>query len=568
MQVSSLLSIPKKLNRLLTKRQKIFLFILLLLTIFLSLVETAGISAIMPFITVASNPDVLNEGYYKYAFDLFGFTDKNAFIIFFGLVIIIFYVFRSFYNILYTYILNRYSLGTYRILSLNLFKIFCSIPYKNFVQKNAGEIIQTINTETVKVSRLLMFCLQVFSELFTVLLLYSLLIIVNWRMSLILTAILLVVTLIVLVSLVEISRRQGKKTTEAVLRQSRILHEAFYNYKFIKLRGNERDFYESYDSSARSAVRASIISTTLGVLPRNFLENFGFSLLICIIVFITWSMGTPEVIIPVISMYALALYRMLPAITRMLSYFNEIAFNYNALDLYYNSMNQEVEKEDDIKLDFKKSFTVDSVDFKYNTGNDVLKNTSLEVIKGESIAITGESGSGKSTLVDIIIGIHKPNSGNLYSDGVRITNENIRSWRKKIGYIPQNIYLFDGTVADNVTFSAEYNEERLIESLKMANIWDFLLKNDGINTQVGEGGIQLSGGQKQRIGIARALYTNPEILVLDEATSSLDNETESKIMDEIYDLSRDKTLIIIAHRLSTVERCNRKILLDNGAIIE
>ncbi|MCL2764378.1 MAG: ATP-binding cassette domain-containing protein [Treponema sp.] len=540
----------------------------MLLTIFLSLVETAGISAIMPFITVASNPDVLNEGYYKYAFDLFGFTDKNAFIIFFGLVIIIFYVFRSFYNILYTYILNRYSLGTYRILSLNLFKIFCSIPYKNFVQKNAGEIIQTINTETVKVSRLLMFCLQVFSELFTVLLLYSLLIIVNWRMSLILTAILLVVTLIVLVSLVEISRRQGKKTTEAVLRQSRILHEAFYNYKFIKLRGNERDFYESYDSSARSAVRASIISTTLGVLPRNFLENFGFSLLICIIVFITWSMGTPEVIIPVISMYALALYRMLPAITRMLSYFNEIAFNYNALDLYYNSMNQEVEKEDDIKLDFKKSFTVDSVDFKYNTGNDVLKNTSLEVIKGESIAITGESGSGKSTLVDIIIGIHKPNSGNLYSDGVRITNENIRSWRKKIGYIPQNIYLFDGTVADNVTFSAEYNEERLIESLKMANIWDFLLKNDGINTQVGEGGIQLSGGQKQRIGIARALYTNPEILVLDEATSSLDNETESKIMDEIYDLSRDKTLIIIAHRLSTVERCNRKILLDNGAIIE
>ncbi|WP_461257017.1 ATP-binding cassette domain-containing protein, partial [Treponema sp. R80B11-R83G3] len=194
-------------------------------------------------------------------------------------------------------------------------------------------------------------------------------------------------------------------------------------------------------------------------------------------------------------------------------------------------------------------------------------NISLNIEKGESVAITGESGGGKSTLVDILIGINKPSSGALYIDDIKITNDNIRSWRKIIGYIPQNIYLFDGTIAENVTFSSEFNEEQLIKTLKIANIWNFLEKKDGINTIVGEGGIQLSGGQKQRIGIARALYTDPEVLVLDEATSSLDYDTESKIMDEIYSVCKNKTLIVIAHRLTTVERCKRHIVIENGKII-
>jgi ATP-binding cassette subfamily B protein/ATP-binding cassette subfamily C protein len=166
-----------------------------------------------------------------------------------------------------------------------------------------------------------------------------------------------------------------------------------------------------------------------------------------------------------------------------------------------------------------------------------------------------------------MIGINYPSRGNIYVDGNMINSANIRSWRNKIGYIPQNIYLFDGTVAENVAFGAEYNEAKIVQVLKEANIWDFLAEKDGIDTLVGEGGIQLSGGQKQRIGIARALYGDPELLVLDEATSSLDNETEAKIMDEIYGLSGDKTLIVIAHRLSTVERCNRRINIENGMVV-
>jgi ATP-binding cassette subfamily B protein/ATP-binding cassette subfamily C protein len=184
------------------------------------------------------------------------------------------------------------------------------------------------------------------------------------------------------------------------------------------------------------------------------------------------------------------------------------------------------------------------------------------------VAFVGESGGGKSTLVDLLIGINKPGSGVIYIDGAALTDANIRSWRGRIGYIPQSIYLFDGTVAENISFGEEEDPERLEQVLKMANIWDFLTGKDGIHTRVGEGGIQLSGGQKQRIGIARALYSDPEVIVLDEATSSLDNETEERIMDEIYKASNDKTLIIIAHRLSTVELCDRRIRIENGRIVD
>jgi ATP-binding cassette subfamily B protein/ATP-binding cassette subfamily C protein len=168
--------------------------------------------------------------------------------------------------------------------------------------------------------------------------------------------------------------------------------------------------------------------------------------------------------------------------------------------------------------------------------------------------------------VDILIGIYKPSRGRVYVDDSVIHDHNVRSWRSKIGYIPQDIYLFDGTVAENVAFGSPPDEEKIIMTLKKANVWEFLQKKQGVFTRVGEDGIQLSGGQKQRIGIARALYGDPDVLVLDEATSSLDNETEAKIMDEIYDVSSNKTLIVIAHRLSTVDRCDRQIRIDNGYV--
>jgi ATP-binding cassette subfamily B protein/ATP-binding cassette subfamily C protein len=522
----------------------------------------------MPFISVASNPATLDSGAYKAVYDFLGFESKNRFIIAFGIGIVVFYVFRALYNMIYTYTLNRFSLGTFRHFSAGLFKTFLSIPYKVFVQRNSSELIQIINGESQNVSQLLLNILQMCSEVFTIVLLYVFMLVVNWQMTLVLTCILVIAVYLILRILVRKSKEQGRKRSEAYVMLNRIIGETFGNYKFVKLKGNEKSLFNNFTATSNVAARAQVISATLGALPKNLLESIGFSMLVLAVVFILWYYKSPESVIPIISMYALALYRILPSINRMLSNINNIAYNQRSLELVYDNTHQTTEIEGHEPLTFEKSIRIENLSFKYLIGDDVLNNVSLEIHKGEKVAITGESGGGKSTLVDLIIGIHRPSSGTIYIDKTAITSENIRSWRSKIGYIPQGIYLFDGTVGENVAFGSTQDDERLIHVLKMANIWDFLAQRDGANTRVGEGGIQLSGGQKQRIGIARALYRDPEMLVLDEATSALDNDTEARIMDEIYDVSANKTLIVIAHRLTTVERCDRRIQIENGEIVK
>jgi len=564
--LDKLLSVPKKLNDLLDKRRKFLLIILFFAAILLSIIETAGVSIVMPFISVASTPDLIQSGRYRYFYDLFGFTNTNRFIISFGIAIIVFYFFRSLYNIVYSYAMNKFSLGTYRYFASRLFKTYLALPYKVYVQKNPSVLSQMIGGEASNLSSLLLNVLQIFSESFTVLLLYVFMLVVNLQITLVLTAILIVILFVVFSTLIRTSKKLGDKRYEANVRLSKTIWQTFNNYKFIKLKGNEKEIYNVFNDSTSKISRVSIISSTLGSIPKNILENLGFSLLIATVCYILWRYNTAAMVIPIISMYALALYRMLPAINRILGYFNTIAYLQRSLNMVYDELNLETDKEGSLPVAFKKSIRGENIWFSYLTGGEVIKDVSFEIRIGEKVAFTGESGSGKTTLVDIIIGIFLPLKGALYVDGVLIDKTNIRSWRSKIGYIPQSIYLFDGTVAENVAFGSDPETDRITQVLKKAKIWNFLETKDGIHTKVGEGGIQLSGGQKQRIGIARALYNDPDILVLDEATSSLDDATEAEIMDEIYDVSGNKTLIIIAHRLSTVERCDRRIRIEDGEI--
>ena len=560
-------SVINKLNQLLNKKRKLFLIVLFIMAVILSLVETAGVSVVMPFITAASNPDVINSGYYKYFYDLFGFTGTNRFILFFGIAIIAFYIFRSVYNILYNYSMNKFSFGTYQYFAAKLFKTYIAIPYKVYVQKNPSVMAQTIGTEAANLCSLILNLLQIFSESFTVLLLYFFMVMVDWQMTLVLTVILILIIFIVFNTLIKMSKRLGKERYIANTKLSRTIWETFNNFKFIKLKGNEDKIYKVFNDSTTKMSRTNIISGTLGTIPKSILENMGFSLLIAAVCYILWRYNSAAMVIPILSMYALALYRMLPAINRILGYFNGIAYNQQSLFNVYDELHLETDREGSAPITFKNQIRGEKLWFNYVKGGDVIKDVAFTINIGEKIAFTGESGSGKTTLVDIIIGLYRPRQGNLFIDDVLIENDNVRSWRSKIGYIPQSIYLFDGTVAENVTFGSESDEEKIIQVLEKARIWSFLKTKDGIHTMVGEGGIQLSGGQKQRIGIARALYNDPEVLVLDEATSSLDDATEAEIMNEIYDVSGNKTLIIIAHRLSTVERCDRRIRIEDGAIV-
>jgi ATP-binding cassette subfamily B protein/ATP-binding cassette subfamily C protein len=390
---------------------------------------------------------------------------------------------------------------------------------------------------------------------------------VNWKTTLLLTGILLICIFVISNIIIRKNRKLGVERYEADREIHRTIGATFGNIKFIKLKGNEEQILKDFRLSTKKHSHANVLNLTLGIMPKNILECIGFSLLAVIIIFNLLYRNSAENIIPIIAIYALSLYRILPAVHKLLGNLNNILYLKKSLDIVYDNINQNIEHEGFEHITFNKSIVIKNLSFKYDNSNDVLNNISLEIRKGEKVAIIGESGGGKSTLVDLIIGIHKPNSGNIYIDDTLITDANIRSWRSKIGYIPQNIYLFDGTIYDNIVFGMEPNVEQVSRVLKMANIWDILEKKDGLDTRVGEGGIQLSGGQKQRIGIARALYNNPDVLVLDEATSALDTETETKIMDEIYNIGKDKTLIIIAHRLSTIERCDRKIKIEDGNII-
>jgi ATP-binding cassette, subfamily B, bacterial PglK len=565
--LKNLNSIPAKINQVLDKRRKIYLFLLLFLAILYSFAETLGISVIMPFISVASNPELLNSGYYKLFYELSKLNSPNRFIFVFGFLIIIFYFFRSLYIIFYNYSINKYSLGTYKFFAGRLFKIYLTLPFKIFVKKNPSVFSQMIIVEALNLSNLLMRVLYIFSESFTVLLLYIFMVLVNWQITLVLTFILIIFIYLVFITLIKASKRLGDKRMEASLTLSKTITETFRLFKFIKLKGNEHEIFEVFNDSTSKVSHTSVMTNTLGSIPKSILENLGFSLLIAAVCFILWRYNSAAMVIPVISMYALALYRILPATNRILDHVNNIAFYQESLNKIYDDLRLETDYENSSPLDFTKSIKGKELRFSYIEGSDVIKNISFEIKKGEKIAFTGESGSGKTTLADIIIGIYRANHGGLYVDDVLIDNANILSWRSKIGYIPQNIYLFDGTVAENVSFGSRADENKIINALKTARIWEFLESKDGLLTRVGEGGIQLSGGQKQRIGIARALYNDPEVLVLDEATSSLDDATETQIMDEIYDLSGNKTLIIIAHRLSTVERCDRKIRIEDGTIV-
>ena len=559
---------PKKLLAITTRQEKKNFIILIFMSIFLSIIETVGISAIMPFITLASDPSkIVSNKYSKMVYDFFEFSTTTNFMIFFGLFLIGFYIFRATYSMLYNYILNKFAFGRFHAFAFRLFKNYTNLPYKRFVKRNSAELIKTIVNEASNLSFYMQSLLLIFSEFFTVVLLYALLLLMDWKMTLVLTILLGAKVLFLLFFLKKRIEKEGLKRSIMQSKFYKILNETFGNFKIIKLIQNEEKLYSEFSNISYGYARANIVSNTLNQLPRLSLETIGFSVLIGIVVYVLFQYNDANFVLPIISMYALALYRILPALNRILSNYNTLLFLSNSLDVVYSDLSYTPQIEGKDFIDFKNKIELTNISFEYNRNKKVLENINIIINKGDKVAFMGESGSGKSTLVDLIIGLYKPLSGEIVIDDKKLTTDNVKSYRSKVGYIPQSIYLFDGTVGENVAFGYEYDKEKIMEVLKKANIYDFLSSKEGIDTLVGDGGIQLSGGQKQRIGIARALYSDPEILVLDEATSALDNETEAKIMDEIYETSQDKTLLIIAHRLSTIERCDRKIMLSNGKII-
>jgi ATP-binding cassette subfamily B protein len=349
----------------------------------------------------------------------------------------------------------------------------------------------------------------------------------------------------------------------------KLLGDILNDYKLFKLRKNKDEIFLKFQYYVNEFAKVNILHSVFSQFPRLYLEAISFSLislLVLIIVILTKNNISNS--LNLITMFLLALFRLMPSINRILSSYNNMLFYSKAIDVIFNDLSLKEEKLINKEvIDFKKDIKIKDLVFKFND-KVVLNGINLNIKKGEKVAFIGESGSGKTTLIDNIVGVYVPPEDTIFVDDRSLNKYNLISWRNKIGYIPQHIYIFDGTIAENVALEENFDENKVVESLKKAKIYDFLLKYNGIFTKIGEDGINLSGGQKQRIGIARALYNDPEILVLDEATSALDEITEKNIMKEIYEVSNNKTLIIITHRLSIVWECDTIYTLKNGEIVD
>ncbi len=557
----------QKLRALLSRRDKLFLLFLLFFSILIALIETAGISIIMPFISVATDfSKVLSNKYFYFFYNFLNFSKPQSFVVAFGIFLIFFYTFRSFINLFYFYFLAKFSFSRYHIIAYKLFQNYIGFSYKDFINKNTSTLTKNIVNEAYNLTQLISNILFILSEIFIVLILYLLMIYVNWKMTVLLSIFLFLNGIFLIKTIAKKIKREGEKRVEFQKKFFEIINSTFGNFKFIKLIGNEKEILNKFNKASYGFALTNIKNNTLLHFPRLFLEALGFGIVAFIITYLIWKYNRDiKPALGLISMYVLALYRLLPSVNRILSSYNNIMFHKKSLDIVHNDLMYDVENLGDEEIEFDKKIEIKNLSFAFDN-HSVLENINLIIEKGEKVAFTGESGAGKTTLLDLIIGIYKPTKGKILIDNYELNDKNVKSWRKKIGYIPQQIYLFDGTVGENVAFGRKFNEKKIIECLKKARIWKFFESKNGINTRVGEGGIMLSGGQKQRVAIARALYGDPEILVLDEATSALDYETEKEIMNEIYEIGKDKTLIIVAHRHSTIINCDKIYIIENKKV--
>ncbi len=559
-------SIYNKINFLLDKKDKKIILLLILFSLIVAIIETLGIALIMPFIDVASNFDIINSNkYYNYIYINLKFESKVIFVLNFGIMLIVFYIIRAKLNLLYYYLISKFSKNQIRIQSNKLFKNYLNMGYLEFINQNSSNLMKNIITETQYFPLIISSFIFIISELFIIILIYSVMLYIDWIVTISITLFLILNSLFLILTVSKSIKKQGKKREELQKNLYNITSSSFSNFKILKLQSNNDILIDEFGVNSFKFTRTAVINETLSHFPRIFLETIGFVLVIGIVIYLVSNNQTDvSNVLGIITMFVLGLYRLLPSVNRILSSYNQIMYYHKSIDAIYDDLIINTENLEDKKIEYNYSINLKNVNFKYSNKKNIFKDISLTINKGDKIAFIGPSGAGKSTLVDIIIGLCRPSSGEIYIDNTILNENNLKSWRKKIGYIPQQVYLFDGTVSQNVSFGKKSDENKIKDVLKKAKILDFLENHqDGIDTFVGEGGIKLSGGQKQRIAIARALYQEPEVLVLDEATSALDEEIEKEIMDEIYEISKDKTLIIIAHRLSTINRCRKIYKVEN-----
>tara|TARA_B100000795_G_scaffold86761_1_gene63153 strand:- start:9780 stop:11561 length:1782 start_codon:yes stop_codon:yes gene_type:complete len=557
-------------------KQVIFLFFGLILV---GLLEVAGVSSIAPFMAVIASPDVIHENkYLELAYRLSGASSDNVFIVYLGIFSISILLVANSVNAFMVWKINYFSNHQTHRVSVRLLRGYLHRPYSFYLNQNTSELSKNILHEINRsIGGTVLPILSVLSKLIVALFISTLLIYIDPIIAMFTTIVLGASYWLIYKYVRNKLHYIGVETREENYQMYKTTNEAMSGIKDIKLRGIEEEFIGRFNNPSFKFSTYMAQKTIMAILPRYLLEVVAFSGIISIMIFFVSTGYSTAEILPIVSLYAMAGFRLLPAVQQIYSGITLIKFNLPALERLYSDLSKapnrpyEFHNQDQILL--SKNLKLNELSYSYSNSKDlVLNKLNLKIDANTTIGIVGSTGSGKTTLIDLMLGLISPNSGSISVDGVEINYHNVRNWQQVVGYVPQTIYLNDETIERNIAFAVpmhEIDKELIKEASKMANLDNFVSTlPEKYNTIVGERGIRLSGGQRQRIGIARALYHNPSVIFLDEATSSLDGITENIIMEAIQNLSHKKTIVMVAHRLSTLKECDIIHMMHNGKIVD
>lgn len=571
----------KKLLFLLTPQERKRAGLLLLMIVIMALLDMVGVASILPFMAVLTNPTLIETNFIlKFMFEtsyIIGVETSQQFLIVLGFIVFALLIISLAFKALTTYAqvlfveMREYSIGK------RLVEGYLHQPYSWFLSRHSADLGKNILSEVEQViSNGMNPFMELIAKGLVTIALITLLIIVNFKLALIVGLSLGGTYGFIFYIIRKYLNRIGKKRLINNQLRFTVVSEAFGASKEVKVGGLEKTYIRSFSNSAQIFAHTQASSKVIAHIPRFILEAIAFGGLLLILLFLMAQSGSFSNALPIISLYAFAGYRLLPALQQFYVATTQLTFVAPSIDKLHEdlkSLKPPIEIQDEGYLSFEKSIKLKNVNYSYpNTSRSAIKEINLSIPAKSTVGFIGATGSGKTTTVDIILGLLEVQRGSLEVDGQIISKQNVRSWQRTIGYVPQHIYLADDTVAANIAFGIELkniNQELVVKAAKIANLHDFI--EDELprkyQTTIGERGVRLSGGQRQRIGIARALYHNPKVLILDEATSALDNETELAVMEAVNNLSKTITIILIAHRLNTVKICDFIFKLDKGKLV-
>ena len=573
----------KKIIDLLTPQERGRLIVILIIVLISGFLDVFGVASIMPFIAVLSKPELVETSTilasaYKFSQN-FGVNTIRQFLFVLALFSFLILIFSMAFKAITIYAQLRFTAMREYSLSKRLLEGYVRQPYVWFLNRNSAELGKNILSE---VSRFTNYCLlpmlYIISYSILAIALISLIIFIDPTVAFISFTVLSVAYFIIYKSVGAFLKKIGQKSIQSNEIRFGALQELFGSIKELKVRGLEQTYIDKYSISAQIYAKTLASSQIISQLPRFFIEAIAFGGIIILVLALLKTNNELALALPIIVLYVFAGYKLMPALQSIYHSYANLRFSNPGLQKLHKDItslkSKKIENNNSGLISLKQNIELKNIYFTYpNAIQPALNNISMTIPAKSIVGLVGSTGSGKTTLADTILGLLESQEGTLTIDGNCIDNNNRKLWQKSIGYVPQNIYLSDGTVAANIAFAVEpgnINNAEVYRSAKIANIHDFVINelSDGYNTIVGERGARLSGGQRQRIGIARAMYHNPQLFIFDEATSALDGITEYAVMEAIKKLQKKITIIIIAHRLSTVRDCEKIFLLEKGKLID